>query len=55
MADLPIEDIIELEQLLAAYSVAMTKGDVEAVGEEVNFSLNIAPECGGNKDKDKKE
>ena len=31
MADAPIEDIIELEQLLAGYGVAMTKGDVEAV------------------------
>jgi SnoaL-like domain len=31
MRDLPIADIIELEQLLATYAVAMTSGDVEAV------------------------
>ena len=31
MADLPIGDIIEIEQLLAGYAVAMTKGDVDAV------------------------
>jgi hypothetical protein len=31
MSDLPIDDIIEIEQLLARYAVAMTKGDVEAV------------------------
>ena len=31
MADLPIADIIELEQLLATYAVSMTCGDVEAV------------------------
>jgi len=28
---LPIEDIIEMQQLLAAYAVGMTKNDVEAV------------------------
>ena len=33
MSDLPIEDIIELEQLLATYGVAMTQGDVETVQE----------------------
>ncbi len=31
MSGLPIEDIIELEQLLATYAVAMTRGDVETV------------------------
>jgi hypothetical protein len=31
MSDLPIEDIIEMEQLLATYAVAMTSGDVETV------------------------
>ena len=31
MSDIPIEDVIEIEQLLAGYAVAMTKGDVEAV------------------------
>jgi hypothetical protein len=31
VADLPIRDIIELEQLLATYAVAMTRGDVETV------------------------
>jgi hypothetical protein len=31
VADLPIHDIIELEQLLATYAVAMTRGDVETV------------------------
>jgi hypothetical protein len=29
----PIEDVIEIEQLLARYAVAMTKDDVEAVVE----------------------
>lgn len=29
--DTPVEDIIELEQLLARYAVGMTKDDVEAV------------------------
>lgn len=32
-APLPIADIIELEQLLAAYALGMTKDDVEAVME----------------------
>jgi hypothetical protein len=31
VADLPIEDIIEIEQLLATYAVAMTQGDVDTV------------------------
>jgi hypothetical protein len=31
VADLPLHDIIELEQLLAKYAVAMTQGDVETV------------------------
>lgn len=31
MADLPIEDVLELQQLLARYAVGMTKDDVEAV------------------------
>ena len=31
MAELPIEDIIEIEQLLARYAVAMSQGDVESV------------------------
>ena len=35
MTALPIEDIIELEQLCAKYSVAMTKLDVETVTGEV--------------------
>jgi hypothetical protein len=28
---LPIEDVIEVQQLLASYGVAMTKGDIDAV------------------------
>jgi hypothetical protein len=35
MADLPIADIIEIEQLLARYAVAMTKNEVETVTTEV--------------------
>lgn len=31
MRELPINDIIELEQLLATYAVAMSRGDVETV------------------------
>lgn len=31
MAELPLHDIIELEQLLATYAVAMTQGEVETV------------------------
>ncbi len=33
MADLPIEDILEIEQLLAKYAVAATKNDVEMLME----------------------
>ncbi len=33
MAPLPVEDVIELQQLLARYAVGMTKDDVEAVME----------------------
>ena len=33
MGDLPIDDVIELEQLLARYAVGMTKDDVDAVVE----------------------
>lgn len=33
MPSAPIEDVIEIEQLLARYAVAMTKDDVEAVVE----------------------
>ena len=33
MGDLPVDDIIELEQLLARYAVGMTKNDVDAVVE----------------------
>ncbi len=33
MGDQPIEDLIELEQVLAKYAVASTKGDVDAVVE----------------------
>jgi hypothetical protein len=33
MGDLPIADVIELEQLLARYAVGMTKNDVDAVVE----------------------
>src|SRR5689334_19629500 len=33
MADLPVADIIELEQLLARYAAGMTKDDIEAVME----------------------
>ena len=35
MAQLPIADVIEIEQLLAKYAVAMTKNDVETVMAEV--------------------
>jgi hypothetical protein len=35
MADLPISDVIEIEQLLAKYSVAMTQKDIERVMHEV--------------------
>lgn len=31
MGDLPIADVIELEQLLARYAIGMTKDDVDAV------------------------
>ena len=31
MATPPVEDVIELEQLLARYAVAMTKNDIDAV------------------------
>ncbi|MBV9872476.1 MAG: nuclear transport factor 2 family protein [Frankiaceae bacterium] len=33
MADLPLADIIEVEQLLAKYAVGMTRNDVETVVE----------------------
>lgn len=33
MGGLPIDDVLELQQLLARYAVGMTKGDVEAVME----------------------
>jgi SnoaL-like domain len=33
MGDVPIDDVIELEQLLAKYAVGMTKDDVESVME----------------------
>lgn len=33
MGELPIEDVLELQQLLARYAVGMTKDDVEAVME----------------------
>ena len=35
MGALPIEDVIEIEQLLAAYAVAMTKNDVDTVVAKV--------------------
>lgn len=35
MASPPITDIVEIEQVLARYAVAMTKGDVETVVREV--------------------
>ena len=35
MAQPPIEDVIELEQLLAKYSVKMTQKDIHAIMEEV--------------------
>jgi SnoaL-like domain len=35
MAQLPISDIIEIEQLLARYAVGMTQDDVHAVMEKV--------------------
>lgn len=31
MADLPIDDIIEVQQLLARYAVGMTKNDIDSV------------------------
>ena len=33
MADLPIADVVELEQLLAKYAIGMTKDDIDAVIE----------------------
>ena len=39
MAQPPIADVIEIEQLLAKYAVAMTRNDVEAVMAEV-FTLD---------------
>ncbi len=33
MGDVPVEDVIEIQQLLARYAVGMTKDDVEAVME----------------------
>jgi hypothetical protein len=41
MDELPISDVIEIEQLLAKYSVALTKSDVETVIAEV-FSADGA-------------
>src|SRR6266699_6377927 len=35
MAQLPITDVIEIEQLLAKYAVAMTQNDIETVIAEV--------------------
>ena len=35
MGALPVEDVIEIEQLLATYAVAMTKNDVETVVSKV--------------------
>jgi hypothetical protein len=35
MAQLPITDVIEIEQLLAKYAVRMTQKDIQAVMEEV--------------------
>jgi hypothetical protein len=35
MAQLPIADVIEIEQLLAKYAVAMTKNDIQTVIAEV--------------------
>jgi SnoaL-like domain len=35
MAELPITDVIEIEQLLARYAVAMTKNDVDTIVREV--------------------
>jgi hypothetical protein len=35
MANAPIEDLIQLQQVLAKYAVALTKGDVETVTSEV--------------------
>jgi hypothetical protein len=35
MGQLPIADVIEIEQLLAKYAVAMTKNDIETVMVEV--------------------
>jgi hypothetical protein len=33
--DLPVADVVEIEQLLAKYAVAMTKNDIETVTQEV--------------------
>jgi SnoaL-like protein len=35
MGALPVEDVIEIEQLLATYAVAMTKNDVDTVVSKV--------------------
>ena len=35
MAELPITDVIEIEQVLARYAVAMTQNDIETVMAEV--------------------
>ena len=35
MAELPIADVIEIQQVLAKYAVAMTKSDVDTVTAEV--------------------
>src|SRR3954447_19800126 len=35
VTNLPIEDVIELQQVLATYATAMTKNDVETVTSEV--------------------
>jgi hypothetical protein len=35
MAELPITDVIEIEQVLARYAVAMTQNDIETVVAEV--------------------
>ncbi|MEO1271930.1 MAG: hypothetical protein AAFX99_27865, partial [Myxococcota bacterium] len=50
-----VDQIVESLEKFKCFTGKIQKGNVDAAGEEVRFSLNIAPECGANKDKDKKK
>ena len=46
-----VDQIVEGLETFKCFTGQIQKGNVDAVGEEVRFSLNIAPDCGGDKDK----